>query len=148
MRQCAITLMPPNYGCDIGIPGPLAGDGVCLAEQDPAESQQTYDLVTEMIFGGLNKYDSESQAGQGLERFWHPHMFWHGPVGIGSAYGPVEYKKNAQGPIVHAFPDRKAVGHQARIAEGKFAASTGWPSLGGTHVNQYMDWPATGKRIG
>jgi len=148
LRQSNVTLMPPNYGRDIWIPGPLAGDGVCLAEQDPTESQKTYSLVTEMIFGGLNKYDGQNQDSQGLERFWHRHMAWHGPVGIGSTYGLEEFKKNAQGPIVHAFPDRRGVGHQARIAEGRFAASTGWPSLGGTHKNRYMGWPATNKRAG
>ena len=61
-------------------------------------------------------------CGPRLERFWHPHMVWHGPVGIGSAYGLDEFKRNAQGPIVRAFPDRKGIGHQARIAEGAFAA--------------------------
>ncbi len=148
MRQTGIQLLPPSYGRDIWIPGPLAGDGICLAEQDPIESRKTVDLVTEMIFGGLNKYDGKSQASQGLERFWHSHLVWHGPVGIGSAYGLDEFKQKAQGPIVHAFPDRRGVGHQARIADGKFAASTGWPSLGGTHLNQYLDWPPTGERIG
>ena len=101
-----------------------------------------------MIFGGLNKYDGKSQESQGLERFWHADLVWHGPVGIGSAYGLDEFKQNAQGPIVGAFPDRRGVGHQARIAEGKFAASTGWPSLAGTHVNKFMDWEPTGERIG
>lgn len=148
LRQTGIHLLPPSYGRDIWIPGPLAGDGICLVEQDSIESQKTVDLVTEMIFGGLNKYDGKSQASQGLERFWHPHLVWHGPVGIGSAYGLDEFKQNAQGPIVNAFPDRRGVGHQARIADGKFAASTGWPSLGGTHQNQFMDWPPTGERIG
>ncbi|MDX1417736.1 MAG: ester cyclase [Candidatus Promineifilaceae bacterium] len=148
LRQSGIHLMPPDYGRDIWIPGPLAGDGICIAAQDSIESEKTYVLVTEMIFGGLNKYDGQNQASQGLENYWHLHMVWHGPVGIGSAYGLEEFKKNTQGPIVHAFPDRKGVGHQARIAEGNFAASTGWPSLRGTHVNPYMDWPAADKRIG
>lgn len=148
LRQTGITLLPPNYGRDIWTPGPLAGDGICLEEQDSAETQQTFDLVTEMIFGGLNKYDGKSQASQGLERFWHTDMVWHGPVGIGSAYGIDEFKRNAQGPIVGAFPDRRGVGHQARIAEGRFAASTGWPSLGGTHLHKYMDWEPTGGYIG
>lgn len=148
MRQSGIQLLPPNYGRDIWIPGPLAGDGINLEAQNPAESEKTLNLVEEMIFGGLNKYDQKNQDSQGLERFWHPHMVWHGPVGIGSTYGMDEFKKNAQGPIVRAFPDRKGVGHQARIAEGFFAASTGWPSLAGTHLNEYMDWPATGERIG
>ncbi len=147
-RQAGIKLLPPNYGRDIWIPGPLAGDGVLLDEQDLAESAKTLSLVEGMIFGGLNKYDQKSQDSQGLERFWHPHMVWHGPVGIGSAYGLAEFKKNAQGPIVRAFPDRKGVGHQARIADGHFAASTGWPSLAGTHRNEYMGWAPTGERIG
>lgn len=148
MRQTGIDLVPPNYGRDIWVPGPTTGDGILLEPQSPAESAKSLGLVEEMIFGGLNKYDQKSQDSQGLERFWHPDMVWHGPAGIGSAYGMDEFKKNAQGPIVGAFPDRKGVGHKARVAEGFYAASTGWPSLGGTHVNRYMDWPPTGERIG
>jgi hypothetical protein len=148
LRQAGIHLLPPSYGRDIWIPGPLAGGGLLQAEQDPAESRQTLDLVEAMIFGGLNRYDGRSQDSQGLERFWHPHMVWHGPLGIGSAYGLDEFKRNAQGPIVRAFPDRRGVGHQARIAEGRFAASTGWPSLAGTHLNDYLGWAPTGERIG
>jgi predicted ester cyclase len=148
MRQAGIDLFESSYGRDIWIPGPLTGDGVVLEPQDPAESAKTLSLVEEMIFGGLNKYDGRSQESQGLERFWHSHMVWHGPVGIGSAYGLDEFKQNAQGPIVRAFPDRKGVGHQARIAEGRFAASTGWPSLAGTHQNEILGWAPTGGRIG
>ena len=148
MRQADIHIVPPNYGRDIWVPGPIAGDGVSFTVQDTQASAKTLTLVEGMIFGGLNKYDQKDQASQGLERFWHPEMVWHGPAGIGSAYGMDEFKRNAQGPIVRAFPDRKGVGHQARLAEGIFAASTGWPSLAGTHVNQYMDWQPTGEKIG
>jgi hypothetical protein len=119
-----------------------------MEPQNPAESAKTLSLVEAMIFGGLNKYNGKNQDSQGLERFWHPHMVWHGPVGIGSAYGLDEFKQNAQGPIVRAFPDRKGIGHQARIAEGQFAASTGWPSLVGTHQYNYLGWPATDQKIG
>jgi predicted ester cyclase len=148
MRQVGITLFDTSYGRDIWIPGPLAGDGVILESQDPTESAKTLSLVEEMIFGGLNRYDGRSQESQGLDRYWHPNMVWYGPVGIGSAYGLDEFKQNAQGPIVHAFPDRKGVGHQARIAEGRFAASTGWPSLAGTHQNEILGWAPTGGKIG
>jgi predicted ester cyclase len=148
VRQTGIDLFPHNYARDIWTPGPLAGDGVLLEEQNPRESRKTLHLVEEMIFGGLNKFDGKDQDSQDLESFWHPHMVWHGPVGIGTAYGLAEFKQNAQGPIVRAFPDRKGAGHQARIAEGYFAASTGWPSLVGTHQNDYMGWPPTGERIG
>lgn len=147
-RQAGINLLPLNFGRDLWIPGPRVGDGILFDEQDPAQSQKTLHLVESMIFGGLNKYDGVNQDSQGLELFWHPHMVWYGPVGIGSAYGLDEFKRNAQGPIVRAFPDRRGNGHQARIAEGYFAASTGWPSLVGTHKNDYLNWPATGERIG
>ncbi|KAA3662767.1 MAG: hypothetical protein DWQ04_12560 [Chloroflexi bacterium] len=148
LRQSGMYLLPPNYGRDIWIPGPLAADAILLDKQDPLESEKTRQLVEAMIFGGLNKYDGKDQASQGLEQYWHPHMVWHGPVGIGSAYGLDEFKKNAQGPIVGAVPDRRGVGHQARIGNGRFAASTGWPSLAGTHLHPFMNWPPTGKRIG
>lgn len=148
LRQTGTDLLPPDYGRTLWAPGPLAGDGVLLEEQDPAESEKTLNLVEAMIFGGLNKYDGKDQASQGLERYWHSHMVWHGPAGIGSAYGLEEFKQNAQGPIVRAFPDRKGVGHQARLADGRFAASTGWPSLAGTHRRKYMDWEPTGERVG
>jgi predicted ester cyclase len=148
MRQAGIDLLPPSYGRDFWIPGPIAGDGVLIEEKDPTESQKTLDLVEAMIFGGLNRYDQKSQDSQGLEQFWHPQMVWHGPVGIGSAYGLDEFKEKAQGPILRAFPDRKGIGHQARIAEGQFSASTGWPSLVGTHLNDYLGWPPTGRKVG
>lgn len=148
LRQAGIRLLPPDRSRDIWIPGPHTGSGLLMEPQDPATSQKTLKLVEAMIFGGLNQYDQKSQDSQGLERFWHPHMAWHGPAGIGSAVGLEAFKQNAQGPILHAFPDRKGVGHQARIAEGHLAASTGWPSLVGTHQKEYLGWPATGRKIG
>lgn len=148
IRQSGVHVVPPSFGRDIWIPGPSTGDGVIMNNVNVEDSRKTLALVEEMIFGGLNKYDGINQNSQELEKFWHPQMVWHGPVGIGSAYGLDEFKQNAQGPIVGAFPDRRGVGHQARIGEGFFAASTGWPSLVGTHVNNFMDWRATGKQIG
>jgi len=143
MRQSSVDLLPPSYGRDIWIPGPLAGDGLLLEEQDPRESEKTLNLVEEMLYS----YDEETHGSQVLEHFWHPDMVWHGPAGIGSAYGLDEFKRNAQGPIVNAFPDRGWKGHRARITEGAFAAATGWPSLVGTHQDDFLGWPATGDTI-
>ncbi len=148
LRQAGQPVLPPSYGRDIWAPGPLAGDGLALESAPALESQQTLRLVEEMIFGGLNKYDQKDQDSQGLERFWSADLAWHGPVGIGSAYGLTEFKRTAQGPILHAFPDRKGVGHQARIADGLYAASTGWPSLVGTHQRAFLGWPPTGGKVG
>ncbi len=146
--QADRAILPPSYGRELWIPGPLAGDGVSLEAADAAESEATLALVEAMIFGGLNRYDQKHQGSQGLERFWRADMVWHGPVGIGSAYGMDEFLRKAQGPIVRAFPDRKGVGHQARIAEGVYAASTGWPSLVGTHRAEFLGWQPTGRQVG
>ena len=148
IRQADRAILPPSYGRELWIPGPLAGDGLSLEAADAAESQATLALVEEMIFGGLNSYDQKHQQSQGLERFWSADIVWHGPAGIGSAYGMDEFLRNAQGPIVRAFPDRKGVGHQARIAEGIYAASTGWPSLVGTHRAEILGWQPTGRQVG
>lgn len=147
-QQAGFELFPPSPGIAQWVPGPLGGDGIVLEVQDRNESQRSLELIETMIFKGLNKYDQKSQESQGLSLYWHKNMVWHGPVGIGSAYGLENFKKNAQGPIVRAFPDRKGAGHKARIAEGAFAASTGWPSLVGTHQHSFMDWAPTGQKVG
>lgn len=147
-RQAGFDLVPPSPGVERWPPGPLAGDGVRLDRRDPEASRRTLELVEAMIFGGLNRYDRISQESQRLDEYWHRDMAWHGPVGVGSAYGLEAFKRDAQGPIVRAFPDRKGVGHRARIAEGAFAASTGWPSLVGTHRRAFLDWAPTGQEVG
>ncbi len=147
IRQVDDPVLPPNNARDVWIPGPLAGDGIRLGEEDSPESSKTLELVESMIFGGLNKFDGDQES-QGLERYWHTDMVWHGPLGMGSAYGMDEFKKDAQGPSVNAFPDRKGVGHQARIADGLYAASTGWPSLVGTNKRSIFGFEPIHKRIG
>ena len=148
IRQADRAILPPNFGSDGWTPGPLAGDGLLLDASDAAASEETLRLIEEMIFGGLNRYDQKNQDSQGLERFWSAEMLWHGPLGIGTTCGLDEFKRSAQGPIVAAFPDRKGIGHQARIADGIYAASTGWPSLVGTHQNDFMGWAATQQKVG
>ena len=148
IQQAGFNLVPKSPGVEQWVPGPVAGDGVLLDAQDDEESKTSLELIESMIFKGLNKYDQKDQDSQDLTRYWHDHMVWHGPVGVGSAYGLADFKKSAQGPIVRAFPDRKGAGHKARIAEGQFVASTGWPSLVGTHQHEFMGWAATGQKVG
>ena len=147
IQQAGFKLVPESPGIEQWIPGPLAGDGILLTEQDPVETAKSLELIESMIFKGLNKYDQKDQDSQDLALHWHDTMVWHGPVGTGSAYGLDDFKRNAQGPILGAFPDRKGAGHKARIAEGKFAASTGWPSLVGTHQRTFMNWEPTGRQV-
>lgn len=143
MHQVGIDVLPPSPGHEVWPPGPRPGDGVMRAEGNPEASAASLALVESMIFKGLNRYDERDQASQGLERYWRGDMVWHGPLGMGSAYGLAEFLAKAQGPVVAAFPDRKGVGHRARIAEGSYIASTGWPSLIGTHTSEFCGLPAT-----
>ncbi len=145
--QVGRPVVPDYPGRTSTVPAPSTGDGVDPDGRSESDSATTLALVEEMIFGGLNKFDGD-QASQGLNRFWSPDLIWYGPVGVGTAVGMDEFLTNAQGPIVGAIPDRKGVGHQARIAEGCYAASTGWPSLMGTHLHRFLDWPPTGEQTG
>ena len=129
------------------LPLTATGDGVQRTEQDSAESAKTLALVEEMIFGGLNQYDGDDPDSQDLVKYWHPEMQWHGPRGVGSSLGIDEFRERAQGPILRMVPDRKGVGHRARIAEGHFAASTGWPASVGTMTGDFLDWPASGREM-
>ncbi|MCY4010190.1 MAG: nuclear transport factor 2 family protein [Anaerolineaceae bacterium] len=150
-------LIPAGAGRQLWPPGPATGDGVQLGEAAGAEAAgaatagaataQTLALVEQMIFGGLNQYDGEDPDSQDLVKYWHPEMQWHGPRGVGSSLGLDEFRYRTQGPILQMVPDRKGVGHQARIAEGCYAASTGWPASVGTMAGDFLDWRATGEKM-
>ena len=147
LQPLGYELIPAGAGRELWPPGPATGDGVQRTEQDRAESAKTLALVEEMIFTGLNKFDGEDLDSQDLVRYWHPEMTWHGPRGVGSSLGIDEFRERAQGPILRMVPDRKGVGHRARIAEGHYAASTGWPASVGTMTGDFLDWPASGREM-
>ncbi len=100
-----------------------------------------------MIFSGLNKYDGADPDSQDLVHYWHPQMTWHGPRGAGSSLDLDEFRQLAQAPFLRMTPNRKGVGHRARIAEGHFAASTGWPASVGTMTGDFLGWPASGREM-
>ncbi|MCE2488595.1 MAG: nuclear transport factor 2 family protein [Anaerolineae bacterium] len=147
LLQTGIELIPPGAAHEVWPPGPATGDGLRHAERDPAESARTLALVEAMIFGGLNKYDGEDPDSQDLVQYWHPQMTWHGPRGAGSSLNLDEFRHLAQAPFLRMTSDRKGVGHRARIAEGHYAASTGWPASVGTMTGDFLDWPASGREM-
>ncbi len=147
LLQAGIDLIPPGAAHTVWPPGPATGDGLRHVERDPADSARTLALVEAMIFSGLNKYDGADPDSQDLVHYWHPQMTWHGPRGTGSSLNLDEFRQLAQAPFLRMTPDRKGVGHRARIAEGHFAASTGWPASVGTMTGDFLDWPASGREI-
>jgi predicted ester cyclase len=152
MRQAGYRVFPPAPGEDYW-PRPFGEEGVLLAPQDDAESLRSLRLVEAMI-GGLGKFDGADASKMGQMAFWTPDMHWYGPCGIGSSRDRKEYERNHQTPFLTAFPDRKGFTHpdggrhKARIAEGNFVASTGWPSVRATHLGPYLGTPPTGVRVG
>jgi predicted ester cyclase len=84
----------------------------------------------------------------GMEEYWHEDFMWYGPAGIGTTRGIDGFQEFHQGPFLEAFPDREVGHHDARLAEGTYCASTGWPAVVGTHLGDgWLGLPATGNHV-
>lgn len=147
LRQVGRWPLPPSLGNPDRVPGPMTCDGIGTALADAEATRESRRLVEAMI-AGLMEYDGVSLESMRMERFWHPRMMWYGPAGIGTTRGLGGFQRFHQQPFLHAFPDRRGGNHKARIAEGGYVASTGWPSIQATHVGAgWLGAPATGRRV-
>jgi predicted ester cyclase len=145
LQQVGVNLLT-SYGGEQGyVPGPLTGDGVLLTEQPADASAASLQLVYDMIYKGLAGYDQQSLASMNMTAYWKPNMLWYGPAGIGTTRGLKGFEDQHQGPFLVSFPDRRGGHHKARFGDGDYVASTGWPSVIGTHVADYLGVPGTGK---
>jgi predicted ester cyclase len=148
LRQAGFQFLP-SLAPEIVAPGPATRDGVLLDEQDEAASDQTLQLVEDMIFEGLNSYEDGGLEEMGMEQYWHEDFMWYGPAGIGTTRGIGSFQAHAQGPLLEGLPDRRGGNHIARFAEGNYCGSTGWPSVTATHTGSgWLGLPATGRDVG
>lgn len=148
MRQARVWPLAPPLGNPDRVPGPATRDGVRLAPADPADSARTLAVVEAMI-AGLMRYDRRSLDSMEQWLYWHADFVWYGPAGIGTCRGQQDYRRVHQGPFLEAFPDRVGGDHKCRIADGHYAASTGWPSVRATHLGgSFLGLPPTQRRIG
>ena len=150
-RQAGRRILPPSSGLEWLVPGPAPHDGLLLGPTDPAQGAQSMRLTLEM-FTGLWRFDGKNLDSMDMPRYWHPNMMWYGPGGIGSMRGVGGFQRHHQAPFLHAFPDRGSPhhlprGHRARVADGPYVGSTGWPSVRGTFIGDYLGVKATGKPI-
>ena len=150
MRQAACWPpgVPKGRGLMDRVPGPATRDGVALAASAPGESKHSLELVEAMIKGLLLDYDGRTLESMAQERFWHPHMMWYGPAGIGTSRQLKGFQDVHQRPFLQAFPDRMGGDHKARIADGAYVGSTGWPSVRATHLGPWLGCAPSGRRIG
>ena len=94
-----------------------------------------------------------------LHHHWHEDFNWYGPAGVGSMRGVRSYRNAHASLFIQAFPDRSgfkrveggpedAPGHYIRLGDGRFAVTTGYPSLRGTHTgSEWLGMPPTGRKI-
>ena len=137
---------PKSAGPDDRVPGPATRDGLS-AEDEPRDGKRSLELVEAMI-KGLMEYDGRTLESMAQQRFWHPQMMWYGPAGIGTSRGLKGFQDVHQRAFLNAFPDRVGGDHKARIADGAYVGSTGWPSVRASHHGPWLGIPPTGRRIG
>ncbi|HYC05005.1 MAG TPA: ester cyclase [Azospirillaceae bacterium] len=147
MRQARLWPWAFSLGVEERVPAPATQDGLMLGLHDEAEGVKSRKLVEAMI-AGLMEFDGKTLESMRMERFWHPKMMWYGPAGIGTARGLKGFQDCHQRAFLKAFPDRKGGNHKARLGEGNYVASTGWPSIRATHTGGgFMGCPPTNKPI-
>ena len=157
MRQAGFQVLPPSRGAEGGrVLRPATGDGVLLTEQDALETRKSRQLASAMI-EGMMRFDGKRLETMEMSNYWHPHMHWYGPTGIGSCYSLEEFQEFHQGPWLKAFPDRglknQSPGESRWIgikdgevlAEGKYASLGIWDTAFSYHRGELMGVPSTGK---
>lgn len=147
MRQAGFDVLPADRGAEGVWPAPREDNGVLLTAQDGAESEKTLDLIRRFLFESLNVYDEESLESMGVANYFHPGVQWYGPGGIGACDGLREFEDLHQRHWLHAFPDRSVQDLDCLFAESGYTGGSGWAAVHATHKGQYLDYPATGRRL-
>ncbi|WP_461206264.1 ester cyclase [Clostridium sp. DL1XJH146] len=151
MRQAGFKFIKA-LAPEVNIPGPATLDGVIMGEKDKEESKKSYEIMYDMIFGGLLTYEEEKGiADMGMGKYFSGDFNWYGPCGIGSTKGIKGFEKYHQIPFLNALPDRTlkhGQENQIYIGEGKYAALIEWSGFTATHTgNDWLGIPATGKHL-
>jgi len=147
LQQVGIQVLPPGRGADGVWPPPRNDVAILLDAQDENESRATLDLIRRFIFDSLNVYDQEDLESMGVADYFHPRVEWYGPGGIGHCSGLKAFEDLHQKHWLRAFPDRAVQDLDNLFAEGDYTCGLGWAGVHATHKGQYLDCPATGKRI-
>lgn len=147
MQQAGVYPLRPSLGHSGLMMPPSTLDGLCVADQDPAYSASTVQLIMDML-DCLRKYDGKALESMDLENYWHPDFMWYGPAGIGTTRGINGFRQHHQGPFLNGFPDRDVDHHACTIACGNYVATGGWPHMHGTHTGgDWLGLPPTGKHL-
>jgi len=147
MQQVGLYVLPPSKGKDNIYPTPKANDGVLLKMKNEKISDYSLTHIRQFIFEGLNVFDESDLKSMGMADYFHPNIKWYGPGGIGACLSFKEFEDLHQKPWLVAYPDRQVQNLNALIAEGNYSGGPGWAGVKATHAGQYLDCPATQKKI-
>ena len=144
MMQAGCWPLARAMGPSVIAPGPVTRDG--MVRDNDAGGEHSLGLVEAMI-GGLMTFDGSLRS-MGMRGYWVEDFWWFGPAPIGNFRGHADYERGHQLPFLTAFPDRVGGNHRARIGEGMYVASTGWPSITATHSGGgWLGLAPTGRAI-
>lgn len=128
MIQSHAWPMTPSLGVEWLVPGPATQDGIIDGDSDPAKSEASLQLVSNMLTA-LQK-SPQGEAAMQLDRYWHPKMLWYGPAGIGTARRISGFRNWHQIPFLKGMPDRRSsLNAGAFFADGDYVAFTAWPGM-------------------
>ena len=116
------------------------GCGILDGEQDPTETRKTQLLVEAMLFGLVRK-------DQPMSLYWDETMVWNSPSGVGTARSLDEFLTKVHEEFLRGLSGGWSGSHNARYAEGRFAVSTGWPSLVAEHRGFFLGQEPTGANL-
>ena len=147
IRQAGLWPLAPSLGAEQQWPAP-GGNSRALSAVDEAAGQASLALVLRM-HAALGTFDGKSLDSMDLAPHWTRDFAWYGPAGIGTAFGLDGFRSVHQIPFLTAFPDRRGGQHIARIGDGEFVVTGGWPSVTATHTGDgFLGMPATGRPVG
>jgi predicted ester cyclase len=147
MRQAGCWSIAPSLGAECLWPGPATCDGV--RPDDVNVETGALELVrVRAMHRGLLSFDGKSIESMGQEKHWTKNFMWYGPAGIGTTRGLRGFQAHHQIPFLRAFPDRQGGNHVARVGDGNYVVTGGWPSVRATHSGGgWLGIPATGKPV-
>lgn len=141
MRQAGCWPTAPSLGAEETWPSPARPVGVRPDTVDPVRGAEALQPVINM-HKALLSFDGKTLESMDHARYWTPDFLWYGPSGIGTTRGLAGFQAHHQIPFLRAFPDRKGGKHIAKIADGDFVVTGGWPSVVATHTGP--DWLGLG----
>lgn len=153
LRQAGVWPVGPSTGAELHWPGPLTADGVVLRETDPAEGAANLAQMRDMqmklgLHGDLATMGRDAMLLPSQVEHWHPKMMWYGPAGIGTTRGIDGFVDQHRMPWRLAFHNTVGGQHYARLGDGAFTATGGWPSITTDHLGAgFMGLPASGRAL-